>query len=243
MGRQSNFEGRDVCWTHPWWQHKKLCYRILEAWNQSIDFSEFHSLKCKIHGMSHGTPRTAAARVPWCRWGRGEGLRGEFRSRARRSSGLELGAQLSCPLQSLTLGPCATQSAVSETVPPNISTYSWMVERGGSIGGVSGRGPLALPHLLQTPKPPHGDSRLPLCKILLPCWPAPPFGTQHRGGLRDAGVRSCHLYLLTHLSKHCPLSDECPLGTETSPQRPPCSPGSANPSQPQHGPTLKLLSS
>lgn len=155
---------------------------------------------------------------------------GEFRSRAPGESGLELGAQLSCPLYSLTLGPCATQPAVSEMVPPNISTYSWMVERGGIIGGVSGRGPLALPHLLQAPKPPHEDSCLPLCKILLPSWPAPPFGAQHRGGLRDAGARSCHLYLLTHLSKHCPLSDECPLGTETSPQRPPCSPGSANPS-------------
>lgn len=21
-GRQNDFEGRDVCWTHPWWQHR-----------------------------------------------------------------------------------------------------------------------------------------------------------------------------------------------------------------------------
>lgn len=47
---------------------QKLCYRILAAWKQRIDFSEFHCLKCKTHGMSHGGPRCQGL---LCRWGRG----------------------------------------------------------------------------------------------------------------------------------------------------------------------------
>lgn len=53
---------------------QKLCYRILAAWKQRIDFSEFHRLKCKTHGMSHGGPRCQGL---LCRWGRGGSERAE----------------------------------------------------------------------------------------------------------------------------------------------------------------------
>lgn len=152
---------------------------MLGAWNQSADFSEFHCLKCKLRGMSRGTLQVAhGGQDPILHVGGSE--------RAERS-------HVQSRVSTLTLGSCATWPGCLCLAARHVHVALDDGGGGKHRGCRWWKNPSSSSHLFQAPEPPHGDSCVPLCKILQSGWPAPRLGPQHQGGLRAA--HSCHLSL------------------------------------------------